>query len=563
LAAADALTARQAMCEAAALRQAHDDEVAKWEAAVEAARLREAELLAKWEAAKALASSGAWALTESATAEAASVAASRALDAARNAASRAGALRDTMPPEPDQDRLTALDQAVRRSMASLGEIGAAVETARGLRAGAADAAATAYQAASREATEAGHRAQFATRALQDGQSRAGLLGSVPCGGGSWGPPTDIVDMSTCAFLQEARKAREGLPAARQTAQDATEASQAALAAMEAAKANLDAIQASRAKADAQDAGTILVARQAHQAAQGDLDAARASTAAWRASATGLADLTAQAARIPDLTKVAEDAAGHFLRTRQAALAAAAAAADAAALETQVADAAATVRAAVAMGMECRLAATTCREELAVLAARVEAGTRATEAAEALRGSRRDAVRHQAAWQTYQRAMDRDGLPFLLVEKFAIPGLEAGANRYLESSDFRLTVRGERELSTGEARNAVYVTFTDHRGSHPLSAASGYQRMAIGMAIRNALADLHGQVTGSRIHLAIQDEGFGTADAANLEAAKATIRDIAERRERFLFVSHLPAMAEAADTVIQVRDAGGHSTAEVQ
>jgi DNA repair exonuclease SbcCD nuclease subunit len=164
---------------------------------------------------------------------------------------------------------------------------------------------------------------------------------------------------------------------------------------------------------------------------------------------------------------------------------------------------------------------------------------------------------------YIEAMKRDGLPFLLLEKFAIPGLQRLINEYLGQTSFRVSVSSERELQTGEQRNAVNITFTDHRGTHDLSAASGFQRTAIGMAMMAALADLNAEATGSRIWFTLQDEGFGTMDSVNLDGAKATIRKIAEHRGWFFFISHIAGMASAADSEIRVVDDGRSSHIEVE
>jgi DNA repair exonuclease SbcCD ATPase subunit/predicted phosphodiesterase len=164
------------------------------------------------------------------------------------------------------------------------------------------------------------------------------------------------------------------------------------------------------------------------------------------------------------------------------------------------------------------------------------------------------------WHIAEEAMHRDGIPYLLLEQFAIPVLHETINAYLGNTDIRVSIDNERELVSGKVRNEVVLMFEDHRGIHPLSAASGFQRTAIGMALRNALADLHARATGSRIWLSIQDEGFGTMDQGNLDKVKATIAQIAEQRGYFIFISHIPGMAEIADSEIAVRENGGTSIA---
>lgn len=161
-----------------------------------------------------------------------------------------------------------------------------------------------------------------------------------------------------------------------------------------------------------------------------------------------------------------------------------------------------------------------------------------------------------------KALHRDGIPFLLLEQFAIPGLQALVNEYLEPTNLRVSVDSERELTSGELRNEVVLMFDDHRGRHPLSAASGMQRTAIGIALRNALADLHARATGSFITLSVQDEGFGTMTEENLQVAKVMIQQVAKRRGWFVFISHVGGMSSIADSIVTVTDQGSHSTVEV-
>lgn len=163
---------------------------------------------------------------------------------------------------------------------------------------------------------------------------------------------------------------------------------------------------------------------------------------------------------------------------------------------------------------------------------------------------------------YLEAMGRDGIPFLMLETFSIPMLHQVANDYLSGTGFSISIEAERELQSGEMRNAVEITFADHRGRHPIAAASGAQRTAIGSALRHGMAEILAQATGSKIWLAVQDEGFGTLDPENLEIAKRTLANIAERRGTFIVISHVPGMSEVADHVLRVVDAGGVSRVEV-
>lgn len=153
--------------------------------------------------------------------------------------------------------------------------------------------------------------------------------------------------------------------------------------------------------------------------------------------------------------------------------------------------------------------------------------------------------------SYERALGRDGVPFLLLERYAIPEIQSRVNHYLEPTPWRVTIETDRASVTAGLKPGVYVYFTDERGRHPLSATSGAQSVAIGGSFRQGVADLHSSATGTVIRLAVQDEGFGAFDSENIKAAIETVRRIAERRESFIFISHIDAMESVADHIVEV------------
>lgn len=215
----------------------------------------------------------------------------------------------------------------------------------------------------------------------------------------------------------------------------------------------------------------------------------------------------------------------------------------------------------------RSAVAIARDELGRLQAALQAAQAQREAVDGVK-SRLDAAERLAATtaatvaqlEFYAGAMHRDGLPFLLLEQFAIPQLRGAMNRYLTGVGFQAVVESERALAGGETRNAVNLSFVDHRGQHDASAASGAQRTVLAMAMRAAMADIHATATGSAIWLVVQDEGFGTLDAKHLPLVQQMIRTLAEARGQYVYVSHIPGMSDGADSVIDVTDHGGSSVA---
>ena len=406
------------------------------------------------------------------------------------------------------------------------------------------------------------------RKIERAERARELLADVPCEGATWGrmntgaKEIEHVSMAGCQFLGDARDLVTGL-------EDLREERDTAVTSLSEAEADLEVKRAA-----AKDALNLLEGNRGIAKRQADEDAKiiDGARAALEDAARAVDRREAKRQRLDSLTAESdqqaetrnerfrlEDQLGR-LQDRQAKKLAEISAAG------ETADALARAEATLAANQRRRAEAAAAVESASAdvieRTAEMKAITRAESSILEIDGRIADRETEARAVGFYREAMHRDGLPFLLLEGTAIPRLQALANEYLEETAFRLTISSERELQTGEQRNAVYITFTDHRGTHDLSAASGYQRTAIGMALTAALADLTAEATGSRIWFALQDEGFGTMDTENLDCAKRTIRKIAQGRRWFWFISHVPGMSENADTVIEVVDLGGKSTLQL-
>jgi hypothetical protein len=414
------------------------------------------------------------------------------------------------------------------------------------------------------------RADLAASRTAGEQARrqAAIRQSVPCGGRTFiedvseGPGREPVETEVvtagCRFLLDAMAAEREVPLLAQRVADLEVAEQTAIGE---ASAHADALRAAdkeSAQAVDRETGLNATAQQALAEARASLKAAtttqrqRKARADLRAGyAADLAVAERAAADVPAFKADHDGTVGTLIAAR----AAAAECGDAAA---RLADAAADVERLQGIVQTDRRSIAANEQEAAVQRERVAAAADAAAAVQAVDAEITSLNRDHEAVAYYRAAMHRDGLPFLLLESFAIPALQRLANEYLVETNFRVQVTSERELASGEQRNAVEVTFTDHRGTHPVSAASGYQRTAIGMAFMAAQADISAEATGSRVWFAVQDEGFGTMDPENLEGAKRAIRRIGSHRGHFVFISHVPGMSEAADSVLTVVDENGLS-----
>lgn len=162
----------------------------------------------------------------------------------------------------------------------------------------------------------------------------------------------------------------------------------------------------------------------------------------------------------------------------------------------------------------------------------------------------------ALMEIYLRATSRDGIPYLLLER-SLPRMRDIVNGYLENTMeaerfVRIDIASIAESkSSGRSRNEVTITFTDEKGTHPITEVSGYQRMAIGGALRAALAKVQAEATGAEINLFWQDEGFAASDKDNLMGCQQMLLKIAKDFGKVIYISHQDEMKEVAHTLVKV------------
>lgn len=182
--------------------------------------------------------------------------------------------------------------------------------------------------------------------------------------------------------------------------------------------------------------------------------------------------------------------------------------------------------------------------------RVAAAKTATEELVTLHDRLADLLRRRATFSAMEAACGRKGIPFLILER-ALPMLEAETNRFLEGTELRVIIQS---LAADDGKAEVAIRFRDHMGEHDRSEASGFGRAVMGMALRWGLAKVAAAFRGTRIHLYIQDEGFGAFDQMNLVTAQGMVREMAEACENLIVISHIQAIEEVADhRLIVVRD----------
>jgi len=157
----------------------------------------------------------------------------------------------------------------------------------------------------------------------------------------------------------------------------------------------------------------------------------------------------------------------------------------------------------------------------------------------------------------------------MVLERAIPALEEQANAFLAAgvgaggTFLRVEIEPFKDLERGEQKNEVVIYFVDERGKHILSEASGYQRIALGYALRCALALVQARAMGTKVNLAWLDEGWGAFDDEHLAMGQGMLRAIADAFNRVIYITHVGPIKEVAERTITVVPSALGSTIEIQ
>jgi len=171
-----------------------------------------------------------------------------------------------------------------------------------------------------------------------------------------------------------------------------------------------------------------------------------------------------------------------------------------------------------------------------------------------------------AYQMYIAAVSRDGIPFLLLEK-VLSRFEQYANDFLCVDEgfpniLRIKVNPLRETRSGKIKDEVVIRFIDDRGEHPLGESSGFQEVAIGYALRAAMAKIQAAATGTQIKHCFFDEGWGACDDQNILLGKRMIQKFGGEFGQFFYITHRNTLKEVADTQIIITPIAGGARVEV-
>ena len=151
------------------------------------------------------------------------------------------------------------------------------------------------------------------------------------------------------------------------------------------------------------------------------------------------------------------------------------------------------------------------------------------------------------YEYYLDAVKRDGVSYELISK-ALPVIEGEVNNILQ----QIVEFGIVFDMSGKNVNARIVYEDQH---WPLEMCSGMEKFISGLAIRVALINV---CNLPRPNFLVVDEGFGTLDSDNLQSIFMMFDYLKTQFDFINIISHLDAMRDIVDTLVEIKKVDGFS-----
>jgi DNA repair exonuclease SbcCD ATPase subunit len=153
------------------------------------------------------------------------------------------------------------------------------------------------------------------------------------------------------------------------------------------------------------------------------------------------------------------------------------------------------------------------------------------------------------WKTYNLfigAVSKKGIPLQIITS-QLPLINAEIAKILQGVT-GFTV----ELETDPNSNAmdIYINYGDSR--RIIECASGMEKMMASLAIRVGLINVSSL---PKTDMLIIDEGFGALDETNIEACCALLESLKKWFKNILVISHVDAVKDAVDNVLDITSRG--------
>ena len=161
---------------------------------------------------------------------------------------------------------------------------------------------------------------------------------------------------------------------------------------------------------------------------------------------------------------------------------------------------------------------------------------------------KDLEQQYKGYEYYQKAVYRDGVPYHLISK-ALPQIESEINNILNQ-----IVEFTMILQTDGKNINAYIVYDDDN-YWPLELTSGMEKFISSLAIRTSLINVSNL---PRPNFLAIDEGFGVLDSDNLNSMHMLFDYLKSQFGFVLCISHIDAMRDIVDKLIEIKKVNGYS-----
>lgn len=191
------------------------------------------------------------------------------------------------------------------------------------------------------------------------------------------------------------------------------------------------------------------------------------------------------------------------------------------------------------------------DQLMEVSGKLKIAEKTKEDAEASIQRLKDLEIQNKGYEYYQKAVSRNGVPYYLISK-ALPEIEAEINNILlQIVDFSIILKTDGKNING------YIVY-DEENFWPLELTSGMEKFISSLAIRTSLINISSLPRPNFIAI---DEGFGVLDSDNLNSMFMLFEYMKNQFGFMLCISHIDAMRDIVDQLIEIKKINGYSKIE--
>ena len=158
----------------------------------------------------------------------------------------------------------------------------------------------------------------------------------------------------------------------------------------------------------------------------------------------------------------------------------------------------------------------------------------------------DLIEQWRVFELFMQATSKNGLPLEIIRS-RLPEINAEISSILQGVT-GFTV--ELESDEGSNDMNIYINYGDSK--RIIECCSGMEKMMSAMAIRVALTNVSEL---SKSDILIIDEGFGSLDAANIEACSRFLESLKKWFRCIIVISHVDAIKDSVDNILEISKRG--------